>query len=144
MLALLVVGLVLFAKNKNNTSTYYVRTEDPAVIAKQYQKRYSRSYNEELSHGNYESYQNSRLREVDLYLRKKDYKAAKVVLSDILKKVPSDKITTTTYMRLCDIALEEKDTAAYGQYAPSLINKLNQEGRKTEANLYSAKLKAQG
>ncbi len=132
---ILVISKVMFNKNE---PTY--TPNDPRAMASRSEKLNKNSYQENLDKKDYESYQEGMLSLAYAFMEAKDYSGAQKRLDKITDNVPENKLNIHTYMALSEVAQKRNDTKKYKTYTTILIEKLNKDGRKAEAEQYSKEL----
>lgn len=135
---ILIYSLV-FDKKQNSSPK-----NDSISMAEKTESRYAASDQENLEKKDYDSYQYSKFNYVNEYIKGGDYKKSSQILDEVQANVPEDVLSTDIYMYRAEIAKKEDRKEDHKKYLETLISKLNQQQRKSEADYYKKKLEESG
>lgn len=139
-IVLILVAILLIKnlsrKEKDATNVF----GDKLASASQVESASEKNDTNYLSQKDYNSFQISKRGIARQYLGTQDFSSAKRVMSEVEQKIPQEKINSSSYKILAEIAKLQGSTTEYKLYVQKVVTTLNTEGSKQEAEQWSKEL----
>jgi hypothetical protein len=135
---IIIGGVVLWRHHENTSSSHY----KPASLS-QVESANQKYNNSALSSGDLSSYEISQQTLAIEYLNNKDPANALRIMNEVFKKVPAEKVDSSSYIVMASIEKALSDKEQYKHYLELLVAKLKAEGKTSQADQYQKVLDGQ-
>jgi hypothetical protein len=136
---IIIGGVVLWRHHENTSSSRHYR---PASLS-QVESANQKYNNSALSSGELSSYEISQQTLAIEYLNNKDPANALRIMNEVFKKVPAEKVDSSSYIVMVSIEKALGDKVQYKHYLELLVAKLKAEGKTSQADQYQKVLDGQ-